>query len=56
MINDVNDSLSNTPSFKRLVDLYNDVPKAKDYMMFVIRLETIVKVTKAFHERDTVQS
>jgi hypothetical protein len=50
-----NDGLLNSPSFKRLVNLYNDIPKGKKHDV-CDKLETIVKVTKAFHERDTVQS
>lgn len=50
-----NDGLLNSPSFKRLINLYNDIPKEKKHDV-CDKLETIVKVTKAFHEKDTVQS
>ena len=54
-VNDMNnDGLSNTPSFRRLVDLYNEIPKQKMNDVYD-KLDTIVKVAKAFHERDTVQ-
>ena len=40
---------------RRFVDLYEDIPKEKINEV-CDKLETIVKVTKVFHERDTVQS
>lgn len=39
---------------RRFVDLYEDIPKEKINEV-CDKLETIVKVTKVFHERDTVQ-
>ena len=50
-----NDGFLHSPSFKRIIDLYNDIPKEKKHDV-CDKLETIVKVTKAFHEKDTVQS
>ena len=39
---------------RRFVDLYNEIPKQKMNDVYD-KLDTIVKVAKAFHERDTVQ-
>lgn len=52
-IKDVKDSESLLD--RRFIDLYNDIPKGKKHDV-CDKLEAIVKVTKAFHERDTVQS
>ncbi len=40
---------------RRFVDLYNEIPKQKINDV-CDKLDTIVKVAKAFHERDTLQS
>ena len=52
-IKDVKDSESLLD--RRFIDLYNEIPKEKKHDV-CNKLDTIVKVAKAFHERDTVQS
>jgi hypothetical protein len=52
-IKDVKDSESLLD--RRFIDLYNEIPKQKINDVYD-KLDVIVKVAKAFHERDTVQS